>query len=63
MDELKEFLSGKREALAGAMANAKTPDEAYWAACQYRALAAFVSEANASIAVGDRAVKELLERG
>jgi hypothetical protein len=63
LEELEAFLKSRNETLAGAMMNAKTPDDAYMLTCQYRAVASFTGEAKAAIAIGDRATKEILERG
>jgi hypothetical protein len=63
LEELDGFLLDRGGALLNTMVNAKTPDDAYMIACQYRALVSFAGEAKAAIAIGEHAEKELLERG
>jgi hypothetical protein len=60
LEELDKFLESRQKALAGAMVNAKTPDEAYMVSCQCRALASFIGEAKAAISIGEKATQELL---
>jgi hypothetical protein len=52
----------KREASAlAALANAKTPEEAYAAACEYRGMLAFTREAEAAVKIGDAALNQMKE--
>jgi hypothetical protein len=61
LEELNSFLNWKGEALVGALPKVRTPEDAYGIACEYRILIEFVGEANAAIAIGDNATKELME--
>jgi hypothetical protein len=63
LEELDGFLQRKGNALVSAMVKARTPEDAYGIACEYRILMEFIGEANSDIVIGGNAAKELMERG
>jgi hypothetical protein len=55
LEELNEFLENAKDQLLANMINAKNAEEAWTAACKYRAYAEFVENARASMMVGKQA--------
>ena len=61
LEELDRYKERKEKQILAGLARAKAPDEAFALACEYRALSEIMAGARADIAVGDAAMKNLLE--
>ncbi len=61
LEALEGFFRRQREAIASALNNAKTPDEAFHVACRSQVVNALESELKADAAFGSAAANELMK--
>jgi hypothetical protein len=61
LEALSEFHKKKEAATLAALMSAKTPEEAFAIACEYKGLLAFVREADANVKAGDYALRQIEE--
>ena len=61
LEELDKYDKAKDRDALTRLINAKTPEEAYKAACAYQTAASFFSTLKAAVSVGRQAAKELTE--
>jgi hypothetical protein len=58
--ELEEFLKERGAVALAGLLSAKTPDDAYRAACEYKAAYALTGKLEAAVSAGEAAKEELM---
>jgi hypothetical protein len=61
LEALSDYRAKKEAVTLATLISARTPNEAYAAACEYKGMMAFVRDAEANVKVGNYAMTQIIE--